>query len=54
MKIEFEWEKLMVGVLRAKVFGGWIVSSYDSCAETGDVKSQSMVFVPDPSHEWHA
>ena len=33
---------------RLKVFGGWVVRNLSTSGEVGD----SMVFVPDPNHEW--
>ena len=60
MKIPFEWEELddREGrqVYRAKVIGGWIIHSlnYDdiACKEYNLGQCESMVFVPDPNHEW--
>lgn len=55
---EFEWESLYSNYIdkmhfaytdRAKVIGGWIVNSR-TCA--GNKGHESMVFVPDPNHEW--
>lgn len=45
-KIKFQWERIDQQTERAKVIGGWIVWSFGS----GD--NGSMVFVPDPKHEW--
>ena len=50
--IEFKWERVSSDTLRAKVIGGWVVTSEGYSTETGDVISSSMVFVPDPDHEW--
>jgi hypothetical protein len=67
MKIEFVWEKISSTraesgcdvTIRSKVMGGWLVRSIADKAlcvsKTGDISianSQSMVFVPDPNHEW--
>ena len=52
MKNELKWEKIGGEVLRARVFGGWIVYTENISSETGDSTSCSMVFVPDPNHEW--
>ena len=46
----FEWEMIDgTTTARAMVFGGWLVLN-ERYAISGC--SQSMVFVPDPSHEW--
>lgn len=38
---------------RAMVFGGWLVRSrHWEKAERLECTSESMVFVPDPNHEW--
>ncbi len=60
--MKFEWETIYSqgridvsqdggSVLRAKVYGGWIVNNYwwDSDYKT---YSESMVFIPDPNHKW--
>lgn len=49
MKFEFKWEKLDNFTARAKVIGGWVVST-TSCFKENI--SEAMVFVPDPKHEW--
>ena len=49
MTIEFEMEKIDDGIFRAKVFGGWIVKS---SRDVYNAVSESMVFIPDPKHEW--
>lgn len=58
MSDKFEWEDISYEegfciTRRAKVFGGWLVKneSYDSEADIF-AQSESMVFVPDPSHQW--
>ena len=53
MKIPFEWEELDNYTERLKVIGGWIIKSENSLYENGKwALSESMVFVPDPNHEW--
>jgi len=39
---------------RAKVFGGWIIKShtYSTKSFVANLISESMVFMPDPNHEW--
>lgn len=55
MKIPFEWEilecneKRSIRTARAKVYGGWIVNS---CVDKEALCCESMVFIPDPNHEW--
>jgi hypothetical protein len=45
--VEIKWESVMErpgggsNLVRAKVPGGWLVSS-----------SQGLTFIPDPKHEW--
>jgi hypothetical protein len=56
-RIEWEWEKLDKYTLRAKVFGGWLVLHAYPVTITDHKKrdmsqSESMVFVPDPNHQW--
>lgn len=58
MKIPFEWESLGLveshasfhGNARAKVYGGWIFKNIAGSVNT--TLATSMVFVPDPNHEW--
>lgn len=64
--MKFEWEKInhlngdnvLYEINRAKVIGGWIVRSLslfgdeDSDSEFWQNSSESMVFIPDPKHEW--
>ena len=53
MKIPFEWESVSPSVRRAKVIGGWVFQSlWSECSEVGIALAESMVFVPDPKHEW--
>jgi hypothetical protein len=57
---QFNWELLTNdsknanAVMRAKVWGGWIVHSgtFFHDVEQPITYSESMVFVPDPKHEW--
>lgn len=57
--MKFDWEEIYrkdKGVLdihtaRVKVFGGWIVNNL-TLDEVESNQSESMVFVPDPNHEW--
>lgn len=48
-KIKFEWETITEypPTYRAKVFGGWKVTSVNSSSQT-----ETSIFVPDPNHEW--
>jgi len=50
--MEFKWiqvcEPHAFRTYRAKVFGGWIVRTYDFA----DIAACAMVFIPDPKHEW--
>ena len=56
--MKFEWEdlhELSSGIagnatVRAKVFGGWIV--HHTWVLNKNEIAESMVFVPDPNHEW--
>lgn len=59
-RINWEWEKLeeksedgvyWFATYRAKVFGGWIVRTFDLTHVT-NTTSESMVFVPDHNHQW--
>lgn len=64
--MKFEWEQIKYNenleadshavVVRAKVFGGWIVKSLifhlNRSPNGVENSSQSMVFIPDPNHEW--
>jgi hypothetical protein len=47
MRIEFDWENIGGDAYRSRVIGGWVLLSYEK--NTGN---QSMVFIPDPNHEW--
>lgn len=61
--MKFEWETLNSyngnsegeSIRRVKVFGGWIVRnntiSYRLIGQQTTL-SESMVFVPDPNHDW--
>lgn len=57
-KIPFKWERLSGftnengnggGSWRAKVYGGWILNS---TFMVNDARTETSVFIPDPSHEW--
>ena len=60
--MKFKWETLVhvdddgsfTSTLRAKVFGGWVIRSYnwDDTIGEGESQCQSMAFVPDPNHDW--
>lgn len=61
--MKFEWDTIDEGyhedlgsTLRAKVFGGWVIrnTSEKPIEEDSNVYniSESMVFIPDPNHEW--
>lgn len=59
--MKFEWLRIhKIGTadeqnitLRAKVIGGWIVKSvYVKKLKFKEKRSESLVFVPDPNHEW--
>jgi hypothetical protein len=46
--VTFGWERLAAGketAMRAKLPGGWLIA-------TGDGAARSVVFYPDPRHEW--
>jgi len=60
-KPELNWEALDTQHERAKVFGGWVLKSTldvlvsmheDQCPTNGYEVRESMVFIPDPGHEW--
>jgi len=46
--------KFFKGNQRAKVFGGWLVVNYFGHTSQDGYwhQDQSMVFIPDPNHEW--
>ncbi len=62
--MKFEWERIHniyipttggSNTYRVKVIGGWVINcdNYtDVINEMPRNISQSMVFVPDPNHEW--
>ncbi len=52
MKIPFKWEAIEETTARAKVIGGWILRSRDVDECNSAYTVLSMVFVPDPKHEW--
>lgn len=55
-----EWEQIDAYHQRTKVFGGWLVKSYEDVVHydkdvgilNGYSFTASMAFVPDPKHEW--
>ncbi len=56
-----EWEPIDENQQRAKVFGGWLVKSYedvfvslheDMRPNSGYAWQTSICFVPDPNWEW--
>lgn len=52
-----KWEKIDNYHQRAKIFGGWLVKSYEDVFQSdrdtiGYDMRVAMCFVPDPSHEW--
>lgn len=57
--MKFEWENIhrrefndvLNATTRAKVFGGWVLHHL-LCDENESSQSESMVFIPDPNHEW--
>ena len=58
--MEFKWEKIDDYHVRAKVFGGWLVKSFESVHHWvngqfhwGRDWRVAMAFVPDPNHEWN-
>jgi hypothetical protein len=61
MTIKLIWEQIDDYHQRAKVFGGWLVKSYDDIYEDrgygqgyerGYQWRTAMCFVPDPRHVW--
>lgn len=46
------WEEIEQNTKRMKVFGGWIVLHSDWLVTERYQICESMVFVPDPNHEW--
>ena len=58
----FNWEKIdeksedgifWHATYRAPVIGGWIIRSFDLTEKLSNLStSESMVFVPDPTHTW--
>lgn len=45
------WEGVTLTTSRLIVPGGWIVTTWDY-TDDGGVDGQSLVYVPDPKHEW--
>ena len=61
MNQKLNWEQLDGYNQRAKVFGGWIVKTYEDChislhddmpPQTGYEWRIATCFVPDQKHEW--
>ena len=61
MNMDLKWEGIDSTHERAKVFGGWIVKSYqnvlvsmheDQPPTEGYEWRESMVFIPDENHQW--
>ncbi len=57
VNIPFEWEDICPSTSRAKVIGGWLIRTFimfDNHDFYSPEKSSSvtMVFVPDPFHQW--
>lgn len=58
--MKFKWEVLHIisqekcgsSTHRVRVFGGWLVSNKSIIEDKNQTISESMVFVPDPNHEW--
>ena len=57
--MKFEWQRINKPrntydniTERAKVFGGWIVRTCEINDSNTESTSESMVFIPDPNHEW--
>ena len=55
--MKFEWESISETqkhtTCRAKVHGGWIINCLTNVIDnSGYNTSESMVFIPDPKHEW--
>jgi len=57
--LKFEWETIKAlpscQTHRAKVIGGWIINQVSVLKDNrghDQYLSDSMVFVPDPNHEW--
>ena len=46
--MKFEWEKIDLVTVRAKVFGGWVLSKRFIYGNG----SESLCFISDINHEW--
>jgi len=58
--MKFEFEEIDDNHSRAKVFGGWIVKTFEDVFHVNETDSGSgwdwrvaIAFVPDPGHEWN-
>ncbi|OPZ83912.1 MAG: hypothetical protein BWY76_02072 [bacterium ADurb.Bin429] len=49
---EYHPESFVSCIYRAKIPGGWLVRLLVPGADMPDSLDSSMVFVPDPRHEW--
>ena len=49
-----KWEKVSEATIRLKVPGGWLVETFQSASLNyhSVSTSVSIVFLPDPHHEW--
>lgn len=50
--MKFKWDKIEETTEIAKVFGGWVIRSRDVDDCNTEYTVESMVFVPDPTHQW--
>jgi hypothetical protein len=55
----FRWKSIWLNggsgigaTYRAKVYGGWLVKSFEVNDSNSETTSESMTFVPDPEHKW--
>ena len=52
-RIEWQWEKLDDCTMRARVIGGWLISTAPFTPSGSKAyPSHSAIFIPDPNHEW--
>ena len=50
--MKFIWEHISSNTYRAKVIVGWVLRVFDVDAANCETTSESMVFIPDPRHDW--
>jgi len=52
--MKFEWERIAgtPPTERARVFGGWIVRTFDINDCNTETTSEALVFLSDPEHKW--